>query len=175
MTTSRTVIVAATVGLGLVLVPMLTPAPAGAKTKQLKPCALMTPDVLEQVFEQPFRNGRSTGPGACEWHRPDGSHIPDIVVSVLVEKYASIKNAKKGFQHSSGIFAELAGSVKAVDGVGDEAFQTYFIGQDELTVRVGRLVADLRLDRNDKTDATFPEQTPAVAKLLAAGMVAAQP
>jgi hypothetical protein len=172
------------------------------KTQPLKPCTLLQPAEpdraglvaglteelkrpptaaelaarsLQPVFGQPFRNGITTGAAECEYHRPDASHIPDIVVSLVAERFKTVKKAKQAFQHSSDIFAELAGGVKKVDGIGDEAFSTYFIGSDEMTVRVGKMVTDLRVDRNDKTDARFPEEIVKVAALLATGMTDAQP
>jgi hypothetical protein len=188
-------------GLALSATPADAAGNAKPKTKPLKPCTLiqsaeperaglvaelteklkraptaaeLAARSLQNVFGQPFRNGITTGASECEYHRPDGSHIPDIVVSLVAERFKTVKKAKQAFRHSSDILAELAGGVKKVDGIGDEAFSTYFIGSDEMTVRVGKMVTDLRVDRND-TDARYPREIVLVATLLATGMTDAQP
>ena len=48
-------------------------------------------------------------------------------------------------------------------GVGDEAFSSYFLGTDTLTVRVGHVIARVRIDQPDSDD-TYGLQIVAVAE-----------
>lgn len=149
------------------------PAAAGKKKKALNPCSLITIEELEVLFEQPFRPGVQESGAACLFRRPAGSDLPDIIVTVLARRWGTVKKARQIFDEASSVTAELSGETEKVPNLGDEAFSTFLIGSDLLTVRVNKVVADIRIDQNDDVDARFPEQLVAVSQVVVTHLVSA--
>jgi hypothetical protein len=145
---------------------VLSAAPAGAK--EVPPCSLITPDELGPLFEQPFQRGRVEAGDACTFKRPRDADVPNIVVMTRGERYKSVKKAKRAFEESRRITRELAAvEPTPMDGIGDEAFFAYFVGTDQITLRVGRVLVELGVDNPDDEETTFPEQTAATALAIA--------
>jgi hypothetical protein len=140
--------------------------PAGAKP--VPPCSVITPEELEPLFEQPFERGRVESADACTFRPPQGVDVPNILVTTRAEQYKSVKRAKAAFAESRRITRELAATEPApVAGVGDQAFYAYFVGTDQITLRVGRVLVELGVDNPDDEEAIFPEQTAATALAIA--------
>lgn len=134
----------------------------------MPPCTLLTPEELEPIFELTFAAGRLEQGDACRFAPPTEDDVPEIVVTLRAERYASTKKAKRAFARAGNITTELsAASVTTVDRVGDEAFYAFFVGTDQLTLRVGRFVVELGVDQPDDEDASFPEQIVGVGQVLA--------
>jgi hypothetical protein len=132
-------------------------------------CRLLTPEELEPIFERPFTLGTSVTGGACEFRRSDDAPRLDlIVVRVLAEKYATVAKAKKEFKEAADLTSELAAAVTPVPNVGDEAFSTYFIGADEMKLRVGKTIVDIRVNNLNDNEARYVEQLVLVGVAAAA-------
>jgi hypothetical protein len=159
----RLLCLVALVALGaLTVVTLAVPAHA----KLLNGCALLAQEELETIFEQPFAKGTVLQGDYCEFHKPSGADIPNIVVQVLVNRSKTPEKAKQVYQRAVNTSTELAGGATEVRGVGDDAFSAYFLGVDEVTVLEGRVVGRFRVDEPD-TDNTYAEQVVAVAQAAA--------
>lgn len=169
-TPRRALVVALAVGVAL----LASAVPAGAK--RVPPCTLLTPEELEPIFELGFERGRLEQGDACLFAPPTENDVPEIVVTLRAEQFASTKKAKRAFQQSADIIHELStAGATDVDRVGDEAFYALFVGTDQLTLRVGRFVAELGVYQVDDEEAAFPEQSVAVGQVLAARLRALKP
>jgi hypothetical protein len=156
------VLVALTIGIAVVA----GAPPAGAK--RVPPCTLLTPEDLEPIFELTLARGRLEQGDRCRWAPPPEDDVPEIVVTLRAEQYASVKKAKRAFQQSSDITTQLSSAgITEVDRVGDKAFYAFFVGTDQLTLRIGRFVAELGVDQADDPEAIFPEQAVAVGQVIA--------
>ena len=160
MSRHRTVVFVALVALASVL----TVAPASAKT--LNGCAVLAPEELETIFEQPFAKGTVLQGDYCAFTKPAEAEVPNIIVEVLVTRAKTVAKAKQVYDRAATTSEDLAGSIANVKAVGDEAFSSFFIGTDQLTVRVGKVVGRIRIDEPDSDD-TFGEQLIAVGKAAA--------
>lgn len=143
-----------------------TLATVSAGAKVLNGCAVLAQEELETIFEQPFSKGAMQQGDYCAFDKPSRADIPDIIVEVLVTRSKSVAKAKQVFDREATTGGELAGSVTDVDAVGDEAFSTFLIGTDELTVRVGKVVGRFRV-HEPESDSTFGEQIIAVGQAAA--------
>jgi len=163
-----TVAVAAVVASALAL-----PASAGQKPKpKLNPCKTLLPADLEPIFEQPFRRGTEELGGACAFrHRPPDADEDDVEVALILEEESTKKRAAKAFARSRRATRELAGEFEPIRGMGDEAFFSKLIGDDVLTLRVGRRVAELRIDRLDDELASYHDQAIAVGEIVEARLL----
>lgn len=148
-----------------VLTLTLTAAPAPAKI--LDGCAALAPEELETIFEQPFTPGTVLTGDYCAFTKPSTAKVPDIVVQALVKKWKTVAKAKRAFDRDVRTTQELVGSVTELPGLGDEAFQSYFIGTDQVVVRVGKVVGRFRVDEPDSPEDVYPEQVVAVAQVAA--------
>ena len=165
-----TTLIVATLALGA----LAAPAAAGEQKKQaLDPCTLMAIEELETVFEQPFRNGLPESGGACLFRRPSDADIPDIQVTIVARRLSTEKKAKREFDEAAAVTEELSGEIAKVPDLGDEAFSTVLIGADLLTLRLNRIVADIRVDQIDDADARFPDQLLAVSTVVVTHLAAA--
>jgi hypothetical protein len=165
---------AAAVGvLGLALA--LTAPSAGATTpeKRLKPCTVVAPIELEPIFEQPFRNGIADDGGGCNFRKPEAVRKDDIVVSVIPERFDTVKQAKRAYTKKLSIATELLLAAPETVQAGNEAFYALFIGTDLLTMRTGRIVVEVRVENNDDDAAVYHDQVIAVGQTIAARLAAA--
>lgn len=136
---------------------------ARAMAKPVNGCTLLAPEELEVVFERPFAHGKAVAGGACEFRRhPEATRYDMVVVRVLAEKYASVAKAKQAFTRAKDLTTELALVATPIDGVGEQAFTSYLIGADELTLRVGKTVVELRVDNEDDEEARYGDVIAAV-------------
>ncbi len=149
------------VALGALAVSFAAP-PAGAKI--LNGCAVLAQEELETIFEQPFAKGTVLQGDYCQFRKPSTAEVPDILVQVLVKRSKTVEQAKKIFARDAQTAQELAASFSELPSVGDEAFQAFLIGTDQVTVRVGKVVGRFRIDQPDSAEAAFPEQAIAVAQ-----------
>jgi hypothetical protein len=78
-----------------------------------------------------------------------------IVVRVLSEKYASVAKARTAFERAKDLATELALVATPVDGVGEQAFKSYLIGADQLTLRAGKTIVEIRVDNTDDDSARY--------------------
>jgi hypothetical protein len=145
-----------------------------AKKKPINSCSLITIEELEVLFEQPFRNGVQESGGSCVFRRPsDSPDLPDIIVTVLARRLSTVAKAKQEFVEARNVSTQLSGEITRVPRLGDQAFATVLIGADLLTLRVNRVVADIRVDQNDDPDARFAEQIVGVAQAVVTHLAAA--
>jgi hypothetical protein len=159
------VVVALAIGVALSAAGLAAPVSA----KAVNGCRLLTPEELEPIFERPFTLGSSVTGGACEFRRSDDAPRLDlIVVRVLAEKYATVAKAKKEFKKQADLTSELAAAVNPVPNVGDEAFSTFFIGADEMKLRVGKTIVDIRVDNLTDDEERYVEQLVLVGVAAAA-------
>jgi|GEM_PF-5840361 len=165
----RSVLVVAAVGLTAVL--GFPAAGVGVVAKALKPCSVLAPEDLQPIFEQPFRKGVQDDGGNCVFRRPQLLKKPDIVVSVMPERFASVQRAKKAFAKAKSLTTELAGQVQDVAS-GNDAFYALLIGTDLLTMRVGRVVVSTRVENRNNGQATYHDQVIAVSRAVAARLAA---
>jgi hypothetical protein len=147
-------------------------AGAGIAAKALNPCSALTPEDLEPIFEQPFRKGLQDDGGNCLFRKPQLLKKDDIVVSVMPERFGSVKRAKKAFAEVKRVTTELAGQVEDVTS-GNQAFYALLIGTDLLTMRVGRVVVSARVENNDDDEATYHDQVIAVGQAIAVRLATA--
>jgi len=172
MATRRRALCFVALAVGIALVAGATPAGA----KRVPPCTLLTPEELEPIFELTFAAGRLEQGDACRFAPPAEDDVPEIVVTLRAERYASTKKAKRAYTRSADITTELsATSITEVGRVGDEAFYASFVGTDQLTLRVGRFVVELGVDQPGDEDVNFPEQAVAVGQVLATKLRAVKP
>jgi hypothetical protein len=144
-------------------IPLMAPA-AGAKI--LNGCAVLAPEELETIFEQPFRKGTVLQGSYCSFNKPAAADVPDIVVQVLVTRSKTVAKAKRIFDGEAATSQELAGSITDLEALGDGAFSAFVVGTDQVTVRVGKVVGRFRIDEPDSDD-VYPEQSIAVATAAA--------
>lgn len=164
------VLMAALLGVSVVL------AAAGpVSAKPPNPCRVLLPADLDTIFEQPWGNGKGKLGGGCEFLRAEGADVPDIVVSLVVEEKSSVKQAKKVFARQEEVTRELADGVIDIPGLGAPAYYTTLIGVDVLTMRVGKNLAEIRVDRPDDTEATFREQAVAIGAIVQARLTPLPP
>jgi hypothetical protein len=156
------------------LIAVLGAPPVGASVaaKALKPCSVLAPDDLEPIFERPFRIGLADAGGGCRFRKPQLLKKDNIVVSVIPERFNSVKGAKKAFTDAKRVTTELAGQVEDVAS-GNDAFYALLIGTDLLTIRVGRVVVSTRVENNDDDEATYHDQVIAVGQAIAVRLATA--
>ena len=142
----------------------LAVAPAYAKI--LSACAVVAPEELETVFEQPFAKGTVLQGDYCSFGKPAAADVPNIVVQILVTRRKTVEKAKQIFEREATTSQDLAGSITDVKALGDDAFSAFFIGTDQVTVRVGKVIGRFRIDEPD-SDNVYPEQAIAVAQAAA--------
>jgi len=153
---------------GMLAVPS---AGAGVLARPLKPCSVLRPVELEPIFERPFRRGIQDDGGNCLFRKPQALAKDDIVVSVMPERFGSVKRAKQEFSKAKRLTAELAGQVEDV-AIDDQAFYALLIGTDLLTMRVGRVVTSIRVENNDDDEAVYHDQAIGVGQAVAARLAA---
>ena len=153
---------------GMLAVPS---AGAGVLARPLKPCSVLRPVELEPIFERPFRRGIQDDGGNCLFRKPQALAKDDIVVSVMPERFGSVKRAKQEFSKAKRLTAELAGQVEDV-AIDDQAFYALLIGTDLLTMRVGRVVTSIRVENNDDDEAVYHDQVIRVGQAIAARLAA---
>ena len=162
--------------LGLAFGLSVPSASAAVPAKRLKVCSVVLPAELEPIFERTYRKGIADDAGACNYRKQD---VPanlkkdDIVVSVIPERFGSPKRAKQAFAKQRSTVTELAGAPPEAVPVGDGAFYTLFIGTDLLTMRVGRVVVDVRVENNDDDQAVYHDQAIAVGQAIATRLATA--
>jgi len=166
---NRLILVVAAVGLSAVLA--VPAAGVAVVAKALKPCSVVAPEDLQPIFEQPFRKGVQDDGGNCVFRRSQLLKKDDIVVSVMPEQFGSVQRAKKAFAKAKSITAELAGQVQDVAS-GNDAFYALLIGTDLLTMRVGRVVVNTRVEDKSNDQATHHDQIIAVSQAVAARLAA---
>lgn len=137
-----------------------------AHAKLLNGCAVLAQEELETIFEQPFAKGTVLQGDYCQFQKPSGADIPDIVVQVLVNRFKTPEKAKRMYQRAAATSIELAGGATEVKNVGDDAFSAQFLGVDEVTVLEGRVIGRFRVDEPGSDD-TFAEEVVAVAQAAA--------
>jgi len=142
----------------------LAVAPAHAKI--LNACAVVAPEELETVFEQPFTKGTVLQGDYCSFGKPAAADVPNIVVQILVTRRKTVDQAKRIFEREAATSQDLAGSINDIEALGDDAFSAFFIGTDQVTVRVGKVIGRFRIDEPD-SDNVYPEQAIAVAQAAA--------
>jgi hypothetical protein len=143
--------------------------PASAKRKPPpNPCTVLLPADLETIFEQPWVKGKEQIGGACTLRRPNGVKVPDIVVSLIIEQKASPRKAKKAFERGLVATEDIVPQIETIKGMGNEAYFTTIIGAEVLTFRVGRRIAELRVDRIDRPEETYRDQTIAAGEIVEA-------
>ena len=147
-------------------------ARAGVLARPLKPCSVLIPVELEPIFERPFRRGLEDDGGNCLFRKPQTLNKDDIVVSVMPERFGSVRRAKQEFAKAKRLTTELAGQVEDV-AIDDEAFYALLIGTDLLTMRVGRVVTSIRVENNDDDEATYHDQVIGVGQAIAARLATA--
>jgi hypothetical protein len=139
-----------------------------ATAKPADGCKLLSIEELEPTFERPFAAGKRVAGGACEFRRhPEAVRFDMVVVRVLAEKYTSVAKARKAFARAKDLTTELALVATPVDGVGDQAFTSYLIGADELTLRVGKTIVEIRVDNEDDEGARYADVISAVGVAVA--------
>lgn len=153
--------VAAALSVAAVLGPTLP-----ARAKILDACAVLAPEELETIFEQPFAKGTVLQGDYCSFGKPAAADVPDIVVQILVTRRKTVEKAKRIFEREATTSQDLAGSITDVKALGDDAFSAFFIGTDQVTVRVGKVIGRFRIDEPD-SDNVYPEQAIAVAQAAA--------
>ena len=153
---------------GMLAVPS---AGAGVLARPLKACSVLRPVELEPIFERPFRRGIQDDGGNCLFRKPQALAKDDIVVSVMPERFGSVKRAKQEFTKAKRLTAELAGQVEDV-AIDDQAFYALLIGTDLLTMRVGRVVTSIRVENNDDDEAVYHDQVIGVGQAIAARLAA---
>lgn len=141
---------------------VLVAAPV-AHAKVLNGCVVITPEELEFIFDQRFVIGEDPPGDYCQFTKNPLDKTDNILIRVLVSRTKDEKMAQEAYDRAATTATELAGSVSDVKGVGDEAFSSYFLGTDTLTVRVGRVLGRFRIDQPDSDD-TFGLQIVAVAE-----------
>jgi hypothetical protein len=141
---------------------VLAAAPA-AHAKVLNGCLAITPEELEFIFEQRFVIGEDPPGDYCQFTKNPADETDNILIRVLVNRTKDEATAQDAYDRAVTTATELAGSVSDVKGVGDEAFSSFFLGTDTLTVRVGRVIGRFRIDQPDSDD-TFGLQIVAVAE-----------
>jgi hypothetical protein len=137
-------------------------APA-AHAKVLNGCVVVTPEELEFIFEQRFVIGEDLPGDYCQFTKDPGERTDNILIRVLVNRMKDEQAAQAAYERAATTATELAGQADEVKGVGDEAFSSYFLGTDTLTVRVGRVIGRFRIDQPDSDD-TYGLQIVAVAE-----------
>ena len=131
---------------------VLASAPT-AHAKILNGCVVITPAELEFIFEQKFVIGESLPGDYCQFTKRPEDKTDNILIRVLVNRMKDEKAARQTYDRAATTATELAGSAADVKGVGDEAFSSYFLGTDTLTLRVGRVIARFRIDQPGSDDA----------------------
>ena len=155
-----------TVTLGAPSVGAVVPA------KGLKACSVLKKLDLEPIFDRPFRTGLADDSGGCSFRKPVLLKKDDIVVSVIPVQYGSVKRAKAAFAKKLSVTTELAGAPESV-AVGNEAYYLVFIGTDLLTMRVGSVVVDVRIENNSDDKAVYHDQAIAVGQAIAVNVATA--
>jgi hypothetical protein len=163
MSLRRTAVVVALVALVALTVPL---AIVPAQAKILNACAVLAPEELETVFEQPFAKGTVLQGDYCSFGKPSAAEVPNIVVQVLVTRSKTVQKAERIFEREVTTTQELAGTINDVKALGDDAFSAFFIGTDQVTVRVGKVIGRFRIDEPD-SDNVYPEHAIAVAQAAA--------
>jgi hypothetical protein len=140
-----------------------------ATAKAADGCKLLSTEELELTFERPFAAGKSVAGGACEFRRHSrAANLDMVVVRVLAEKYASVAKARNAFERAKDLITELALDATPVDGIGDQAFKSYLIGADELTLRTGKTIVEIRVDNPDDEAARYGDVIVALGGAAAA-------
>lgn len=142
-------------------------AGAAVQTKRLKACSVVTPLELSPIFEIEFRRGIADDAGACNFRKKLLVKKDDVVVSVIPERFPSVKKAKKSFADKLATTTELNAAKPEVVQAGNDAYYTLFIGTDLLTMRVGDVVVEVRVENNDDEEATYHDQIVAVGQAIA--------
>jgi hypothetical protein len=165
------VVLALVTGVGVAALAMPgfeTPAAGAAvAAKKLKACSVVTPLELSPIFEIEFRKGIADDAGACNFRKKVLVKKDDVVVSIIPERFSSVKRAKRSFAAKLATTTELMAAEPEVVQAGNDAFYTLFIGTDLLTMRVGDVVIEVRVENNDDDEATYHDQIVAVGQAIA--------
>jgi hypothetical protein len=152
-------------------------ASAGGAThqaKKLKACSVITPAELDPILTVSFRKGIADDAGACNFRKKAAATTDDVVVSVIPERFASVKAAKKSFAGKLATTTELTGANPEVVQVGNDAYYVLFIGTDLLTMRAGSDLVEVRIENNDDDEAVYHDQIVAVGQAIALRLASAK-
>jgi hypothetical protein len=149
-------------------------AGAAGDAKKLKACSVVTPAELDPILTVPFRKGIADDAGSCNFRKKAAATTDDVVVSVIPERFASVKAAKRSFAKKLKTTTELSGAQPEAVQAGNDAFYTLFIGTDLLTMRAGSDVVEVRIENNDDDAAVYHDQIIAVAQAIALRLAAAK-
>jgi hypothetical protein len=152
----------------------LPSAGATGPTKKLPACSVITPAELDPILTVPFRKGIADDAGACNFRKKVLATTDDIVVSVIPERFSSVKAAKRSFATKLATTTELQGARPETVQAGNDAFYTLFIGTDLLTMRAGSDVVEIRIENNSDDEPVYHDQIIAVAQAIALRLAAAK-
>jgi hypothetical protein len=166
--------VAAAVLSALVLLAGATPA-AAKKAKPPNPCRVLLPADLETIFEQPWQRGVREVGGPCMFQRPTSVSVPNIVVSLVVERKTSARKAKRAFARAEEATRSIVEEMEPVPGLGQRAHLTTIIGEEVLSFRVRRDVVEIRVDRVDRPQESYHDQILAIGAVVEARLLPPPP
>jgi hypothetical protein len=147
-------------------------APAEAKkAKPPNPCLVLLPADLETIFEQPWQRGVRQVGGPCMFQRPAGVAVPNIVVSLIVERKASAQKAKQAFARAEEATRSFVEQMEPVPGLGQRGHLTTIIGADVLSFRVRRDLVEVRVDRVDLPEESYHDQILAIGAVVEARLL----
>jgi hypothetical protein len=141
------------------------------KAKPPNPCRVLLPADLETIFEQPWRRGEPQVGGPCRFERPTGVSVPNIVVSLVVERKASAKKAKQAFARAEEATRSFVEQMEPVSGLGQRGHLTTIIGADVLSFRVRRDLVEVRVDRVDRPEESYRDQILAIGAVVEARLL----
>ena len=162
------------IALGLAATVGSVPAGATVDAKRLPACSVITPAELDPILTVPFRKGIADDAGACNFRKKVLAATDDIVVSVIPERFSSVKAAKRSFAEKLATTTELQSARPETVQAGNDAFYTLFIGTDLLTMRAGSDVVEIRIENNSDDEPVYHDQIIAVAQAIALRLAAAK-
>jgi hypothetical protein len=144
---------------------------AAKKAKPPNPCRVLLPADLETIFEQPWQRGVRQVGGPCRFERPTAVPVPNIVVSLIVERKASRKKAKQAFARAEEATSAIVEQMEPVPGLGQRGHLTTILGADVLSFRVRRDVVEVRVDRVDRPEESYRDQILAIGAVVEARLL----
>jgi hypothetical protein len=151
---------------------LLGAAPVAAKkAKPPNPCRVLLPADLETIFEQPWQRGVRQVGGPCMFQRPTGVPVPNIDVSLIVERKASTEKAKQAFARAEEATSTIVEQMERVPGLGQRSHLTTIIGAEVLSFRVRRNLVEIRVDRVDRPEESYHDQILAIGAVVEARLL----
>ncbi len=98
----------------------------------------------------------------------------DVVVSVIPERFSSVKAAKRSFAKKLTTTTELSDARPEVVQAGNDAFYTCSSGRTCSRCARAREVVEIRIENNDDDEAVYHDQIIAVAQAIALRLAAAK-